>query len=66
MTVDELEFKAAGCCGEYQVAKAERPDGTLQITRAGEHFRVVRISGGMMVEDLGVIDSTAVNRLLEA
>lgn len=55
MNIKELEFKVAGCCGEYQVAKIETPDGTLQITKAGDDFRVVLLNGTRMVRDLGVI-----------
>lgn len=59
MNVDQLEWQTKGCCGEYQVAVV----GDLHITKAGEEFRVLRMEGNRMREDLGLISREALEVL---
>ena len=59
MNVDQLQWETKGCCGEYQVAVV----GDLHITKAGDQFRVLRMDGNRIREDLGLLGKEALEKL---
>lgn len=59
MNVDQLQWETKGCCGEYQVAVV----GDLHITKAGDQFRVLRMDGNRIREDLGLLGKDALEKL---
>lgn len=59
MNADQLQWETKGCCGEYEVAIV----GDLHITKAGDEFRVLRMDGNRIQEDLGLLGKEELEKL---
>jgi hypothetical protein len=62
MKLDDLEWKALGCCGSHLFSRV----GEFVLTKEKEVCRVVQVRDDLMIKDYGLLSLTEVEQLINA